>query len=81
MGVKKIKCPVCGNFKTEWISEIRLKETHRNYLVWCCTVNNEEHWAKGSIFLSDIKLNPLSIEESDEIQSKVHREEFEEFDF
>lgn len=81
MGFKKIKCPVCGGFKTEWIGEIRLKETHRNYLVWCCTAENEEHWYKGNIFLSDVKLNPLSIEESDEIQSKVHREEFDSIDF
>lgn len=84
MEVKKIKCPVCGKFKTDWLSEVKLKSTNTWYLVWCCTISNEEHSDKGCIFLSDIKLNPLSMEESDRIRDEINNEElteWEEIDF
>lgn len=81
MEIKKVKCPICGKFETKWIDEISLKETHSNYLVWCCSVNDDEHWFKGNIFLSDMELNSLSIEESDKIRDKVREEELDSFDF
>lgn len=77
MGVKKAKCPVCGNFKTEWIGELELKRTKERFLVWDCPLSDDEHWAKGNIFLSDLKLNSFSMEKSYEIRDEIHDEEIE----
>lgn len=78
--MKHAKCPICGGFDTEWLGIKDLKETKTRYLVWCCGKLDDNHWARGSIFLSDLQLNSLSMEESDEIREAVYDEEMEELD-
>lgn len=73
--MEKVKCPICGGIETNWIGELKLKRTKECFLVWGCSVLDDEHWEKGHIFLSDLKLNSFSIEKSDEIRDEIYDEE------
>lgn len=72
--MEKAKCPVCGK-ETNWIGELELKRTKERFLVWCCPILDDEHWARGHIFLSDLKINSFSMEKSDEIRNEIQEEE------
>ena len=72
--MEKSKCPICGG-ESHWIGELELKRTKERFLVWDCPSLDDEHWAQGNIFLSDLKLNSFSMEKSNEIRDEIHDEE------
>ena len=72
--MERAKCPICGG-EAYWIGELKLKKTKECFLVWGCPLLDDEHWEKGHIFLSDLKLNSFSMEESDKIRDRIRDEE------
>lgn len=72
--MERAKCPICGG-EAKWIDELGLKRTKERFLVWDCPVLDDEHWAKGNVFLSDLNLNSFSMEKSYEIRDEIHDEE------